>query len=92
MKVFRFIILKVRGSMFYLKEIIRVYIDEEKKAASLANRDPEPFNSDNLHKWANSNLKSPRSAWLYSVAFSFGTMLVILRAAIRLLKVKYFYF
>ena len=45
-------------------------------------RSPD-VSTDSFHRWAAHKLKSPRSVWLYFMCVSIGTMLVILRAAIR---------
>ena len=44
---------------------------------------------EGFHKWASSELRSPRAKWLYSVAFSFGTMLIVWRAAMRYVLLKH---
>ena len=70
-------------SAFPIQELIHIYITTVMRKSRQLKREPKPFTAGNFHTWCSQNLKSPRSVWLYSMAFSFGSMLVILRAAIR---------
>ena len=66
-----------------MKELISVYVIDEKMTAKRQKRTPQKMTAESFHKWATTTLKSPRAIWLYSISFSFGMMLIVLRAAIR---------
>jgi hypothetical protein len=59
-----------------------IFIKAEQLKARKEDREIE-INPDTFHNWATKELKSPRSIWLYSMCVSSGSMLVVLRAAIR---------
>ena len=59
------------------------YIHDETTSASKEGRPTPSFTVTNFNIWACSKLRSPRAVWLYTECFSFGSMLVVLRAAIR---------
>ena len=61
---------------------MKAFVASERSRAIKDKRRPE-FSSEAFHKWAASDLKSPRSIWLYFMCISNGCMLVTLRAAIR---------
>ena len=56
---------------------------EEEKSARAEKRDPCPYTVENFCSWAAVNLQSPRAVWLFSMGFSVGTIIVVLRAASR---------
>jgi hypothetical protein len=60
-----------------------IFIKAEELKARKDNREMIEINPDTFHTWATKQLKSPRSIWLYSMCVSAGSMLVVLRAAIR---------
>ena len=61
---------------------MRAFVLSEMSEARNEKRSPD-VSTDSVHRWATHKLKSPRSVWLYLMCVSIGTMLVILRAAIR---------
>ena len=66
-----------------LQELIRLFLIEEGKSARAERRDPCPYTVENFCCWAAEHLQSPRAVWLFSMGFSVGTIIVVLRAAIR---------
>ena len=60
----------------HFQELMRLYIKSEQFTPTV----------DRFHHWAATDLKTPRSVWLYSMCVSAGSLLVVLRAAIRYLE------
>ena len=71
------------NQLMCFQELIRLFLVEEEKTARTEKRDPCPFTVENFCKWAAEHLQSPRAVWLFSMGFSVGTIIVVLRAAIR---------
>ena len=73
-----------------VQELLCLFVKSEELKARRENRAPAEITPELFHVWAKTELKSPRSLWLYYMCVSSGSMLVVLRAAIRFANQRLF--